>query len=191
MKNIEEFCPADQKEWREWLSENHEKKEAVWLIFYRKKSPNYNLSWSESVDEALCFGWIDSTKKTLDEERYIQYFTKRKPKSIWSRVNKDKVDQLIAEGLMQDAGYKSIEVAKSNGAWTLMDSVEALIVPEALKAEFVKRPGSLEYFDSLSKSAKKMLLGWIALAKREETKQKRIIEIAENAAQGQKPKSFR
>ena len=191
MKNIEEFCPVDQGEWREWLSENHEKKEAVWLIFYRKKSPKYNLSWSESVDEALCFGWIDSTKKTLDEERYIQYFTKRKPKSIWSRVNKDKVDQLIAEGLMQDAGYKSIEVAKSNGAWTLMDSVEALIVPEGLKAEFDKWPGSAEYYESLSKSAKKMLLGWIALAKREETKQKRIIEIAENAAQGQKPKSFR
>lgn len=191
MKNIEEFCPVDQGEWREWLSENHEKKEAVWLIFYRKKSPKYNLSWSESVDEALCFGWIDSTKKTLDEERYIQYFTKRKPKSIWSRVNKDKVDQLIAEGLMQDAGYKSIEVAKSNGAWTMMDSVEALIVPEGLKAEFDKWPGSAEYYESLSKSAKKMLLGWIALAKREETKQKRIIEIAENAAQGQKPKSFR
>ena len=191
MKNIEEFCPVDQGEWREWLSENHEKKEAVWLIFYRKKSPKYNLSWSDSVDEALCFGWIDSTKKTLDEERYIQYFTKRKPKSIWSRVNKDKVDQLIAEGLMQDAGYKSIEVAKSNGAWTMMDSVEALIVPEGLKAEFDKWPGSAEYYESLSKSAKKMLLGWIALAKREETKQKRIIEIAENAAQGQKPKSFR
>ena len=191
MKNIEEFCPVDQGEWREWLSENHEKKEAVWLIFYRKKSPKYNLSWSESVDEALCFGWIDSTKKTLDEERYIQYFTKRKPKSIWSRVNKDKVDHLIAEGLMQDAGYKSIEVAKSNGAWTLMDSVEALLVPEGLKAEFDKWPGSAEYYESLSKSAKKMLLGWIALAKREETKQKRIIEIAENAAQGQKPKSFR
>ena len=191
MKNIEEFCPVDQGEWREWLSENHEKKEAVWLIFYRKKSPKYNLSWSESVDEALCFGWIDSTKKTLDEERYIQYFTKRKPKSIWSRVNKDKVDQLIAEGLMQDAGYKSIEVAKSNGAWTLMDSVEALTVPEGLKAEFDKWPGSAEYYESLSKSAKKMLLGWIALAKREETKQKRIIEIAENAAQGQRPKSFR
>ena len=191
MKNIEEFCPVDQGEWREWLSENHEKKEAVWLIFYRKKSPKYNLSWSDSVDEALCFGWIDSTKKTLDEERYIQYFTKRKPKSIWSRVNKDKVDQLIAEGLMQDAGYKSIEVAKSNGAWTMMDSVEALIVPEGLKAEFDKWPGSAEYYESLSKSAKKMLLGWIALAKRKETKQKRIIEIAENAAQGQKPKSFR
>ena len=191
MKNIEEFCPVDQGEWREWLSENHEKKEAVWLIFYRKKSPKYNLSWSESVDEALCFGWIDSTKKTLDGERYIQYFTKRKPKSIWSRVNKDKVNQLIAERLMHDAGYKSIEVAKSNGAWALMDSVEALIVPEGLKAEFDKWPGSAEYYESLSKSAKKMLLGWIALAKREETKQKRIIEIAENAAQGQKPKSFR
>ena len=81
MKDVEEFCPSDKKDWRDWLELNHGKKDAVWLIFFKKKSPNYNLSWSESVDEALCFGWIDSTKKGIDNEKYRQYFCKRKPKS--------------------------------------------------------------------------------------------------------------
>ena len=91
MEDVEEYCPDTKKSWREWLELNHQKKEAVWLIFYKKKSPNYNLNWSESVDEALCFGWIDSTKKSIDSEKYKQYFCKRKPKSNWSKVNKYKV----------------------------------------------------------------------------------------------------
>ena len=88
MKDAEEFCPKNHEEWRKWLELNHDQKEAVWLIFYKKKSPNYNLSWSDSVDEALCFGWIDSTKKTINSEKYMQYFCKRKPKSNWSKINK-------------------------------------------------------------------------------------------------------
>ena len=159
--------------------------------FSQKKSPNYNLSWSESVDEALCFGWIDSTKKTIDEERYIQYFSRRKPNSIWSKVNKGKVDYLTRENLMQDAGYKTIEIAKKNGSWSILDDSEALLIPEDLKKEFSKREGALEYYESLSNSAKKNLLAWIALAKRPDTKQKRIIEIAENASRKLKPKQFR
>ena len=173
MNDIEDYCPLDKQDWRKWLEVNHQKKDAVWLIFYKKKSPNYNLSWSESVDEALCFGWIDSTKKTIDGERYRQYFSKRKPKSIWSKINKDKVDSLTAENLMHQAGYKSIEIAKENGSWFTVDEVEALIIPEDLKIEFDKREGALEFYESLSKSAKKILLSWIVLAKRPETKQKK------------------
>jgi uncharacterized protein YdeI (YjbR/CyaY-like superfamily) len=191
MRDVEDYCPSDKKDWRKWLAQNHHKKEAVWLIFHKKKSPNYNLSWSESVDEALCFGWIDSTKKTIDEERYIQYFSRRKPNSIWSKVNKDKVDHLTRENLMQDAGYNTIEIAKKNGSWSILDDVEALLMPEDLKKEFSKREGALEYYESLSNSAKKNLLAWIVLAKRPDTKQKRIIEIAENASQKLKPKQFR
>ncbi|MCB1179491.1 MAG: bacteriocin-protection protein, YdeI/OmpD-associated family, partial [Leptospiraceae bacterium] len=95
MNEVEEYCPKNKKEWRKWLKLNHKKKEAVWVIFYRKNSPDYNLSWSESVDEALCFGWIDSVKKTIDLEKYKQYFTKRKDKSNWSKINKEKVKTLI------------------------------------------------------------------------------------------------
>ncbi len=191
MKDVEDYCPYDKKEWRKWLELNHNKKEAVWLIFYKKKSPNYNLSWSDSVDEALCFGWIDSTKKTIDKERYMQYFSRRKPNSIWSKINKDKVDYLNSENLMQEAGYKTIEIAKENGSWTFLDEVEALLIPEDLKEEFVNHKGSMEYFDNLSKSDKKNLLYWILSAKRKETRQKRILEIVENVNKNLKPKQFR
>lgn len=191
MKDVEEFCPNDKKDWRDWLELNHNKKEAVWLIFYKKKSPNYNLSWSESVDEALCFGWIDSTKKAIDNEKYRQYFCKRKPKSNWSKINKDKVTTLMDQGLMKEAGYKSIEIAKENGSWTILDKVEALIIPDDLKSAFEKYKGSMEYFNSLSKSVKKQLLYWIVSAKRIETRQKRIQQIVEDADQNMKPKQFR
>lgn len=191
MKNIEEYCPENRKDWRKWLELNHKRKDAVWLIFYKTKSPNHNLSWSESVDEALCFGWIDSTKKAIDKEKYIQYFSKRKAKSNWSKVNKDKVKTLIDQGRMTEEGYKSIEVAKENGSWTILDGVEALVIPEDLKREFASYKGSMEFFDSLSKSVKKGLLYWVISAKRKETRQKRISEVAENASNNLKPKQFR
>ncbi|WP_075602157.1 YdeI/OmpD-associated family protein [Saccharicrinis aurantiacus] len=191
MKNIEDYTPKNKSDWRKWLELNHNKKEAVWLVFYKKNSPQYNLSWSESVDEALCFGWIDSTKRTIDNNSYKQYFTKRKAKSNWSRINKDKVDILIAQGLMQASGYKSIALAKENGSWILLDSVEALIVPQDLEEALAKYNGSKTNFNKLSKSEKKILLYWIVSAKRDETRKKRILEIAVNASQNQKPKPFR
>jgi len=191
MKDIEDYCPNSKEEWRKWLELNRNKKDAIWLIFYKKKSPNHNLSWSESVDEALCFGWIDSTKRTIDSEKYKQYFSKRKVKSNWSKINKDKVKTLIDQGLMEEEGYKSIEIAKENGSWTILDGVEALVIPEDLKEEFINYKDSAEYFDSLSKSVKKILLYWIVSAKRPETKKKRIIEVAENAGRNLKPKQFR
>jgi len=191
MKDVEDYCPSDKQDWRKWLELNHNKKEAVWLIFYKKKSPNYNLNWSESVDEALCFGWIDSTKRTIDSEKYKQYFSKRKAKSNWSKINKDKVKTLIDQGLMEEEGYKSIEIAKENGSWTILDGVEALVIPEDLKEEFTNYKGSMEYFDSLSKSVKKILLYWVVSTKRKETRQKRILEIVENASNNLKPKQFR
>ena len=191
MKEVEDFCPYDKHDWRKWLELNHNKKEAVWLIFYKKKSPNYNLSWSESVDEALCFGWIDSVKRTIDTEKYKQYFSKRKAKSTWSKINKDKVKILIEQGLMKEKGYKSIENAKENDSWTNLDEVEALVIPEDLKGEFANYKGSMEYFDNLSKSVKKILLYWVVSAKRKETRQKRILEIVENASKNLKPKQFR
>ena len=191
MNDVEDYCPKDKKDWRKWLELNHDKKEAVWLIFNKKKSPDYNLSWSESVDEALCFGWIDSTKRTINDIQYKQYFSKRKEKSNWSKINKDKVTALIDQGLMKEEGYKSIEIAKENGSWTILDQVEALIVPEDLKKEFARYEGSKDYFESLSQSTRKILLHWVVSAKREETRQKRVLEIVKNASNNLKPKQFR
>ena len=191
MKDVQIYCPTDRKDWRKWLELNHKKEDAVWLIFYKKKSRKHNLSWSEAVDEALCFGWIDSTKRTIDSDKYKLYFSKRKAKSNWSTINKDKLKTLIDQGLMEEEGYKSIEVAKENGSWTILDEVEALVVPEDLKEELVNHKGAIAYFDSLSKSDKKILLYWVVSAKRSETRQKRILEIAESASKNLKPKQFR
>lgn len=191
MKNAEEINIKNRKEWRKWLELNHLEKDSVWLIFYKKNSPRFNLSWSESVDESLCFGWIDSTKKTIDNERFKQYFSKRKPKSNWSKVNKDKVKNLVKEGLMRDAGFKSIEIAKENGSWTILDSVENLEVPNELEQEFKRNREAKEYFENLSKSTKKALLYWIISAKKDETRTKRIVDIVENGNKQMKPKQFR
>jgi len=190
-KEIETVCPESRTDWRKWLEKNHQSKQSVWLVFYKKKSKKPTLTWSEAVDEALCFGWIDSVKKTIDTEKYKQYFSKRKAKSNWSKINKDKVEILIEQGLMKEEGYKSIEIAKENGSWIILDGVEELEIPEDLKEEFANYKGSMEYFNSLSKSAKKILLYWVISAKRKETREKRIIEIAENASKNLKPKQFR
>ena len=191
MKDTEDYCPNDKKDWRRWLELNHQEKDAVWLIFHKKNTPNHNLSWSESVDEALCFGWIDSTKKAIDSERYKQYFSKRKVKSNWSKINKDKVKVLIELGLMKEEGYKSIDIAKENGSWAILDTVEALVIPKDLRDEFENHQGSSEYFNQQNKSIKKILLYWVVSAKRKVTRKKRILEISENASNNLKPKQFR
>lgn len=190
-KEIETYCPKSRADWRKWLEKNHQSKQSIWLVYFKLSTKVASISWSEAVDEALCFGWIDSTKKTIDSEKYKQYFSKRKAKSNWSKINKDKVKTLIDQGLMEEAGHKSIAIAKENGSWTLLDEVEALIIPEDLKEEFANHKGSMEYFDNLSKSVKKVLLYWVVSAKRKETRQKRILEIAENASNNLKPKQFR
>ncbi|MCZ8215797.1 MAG: YdeI/OmpD-associated family protein, partial [Cyclobacteriaceae bacterium] len=137
------------------------------------------------------FGWIDSTRKTIDEFSYMQFFSKRKPKSNWSKINKKKVAKLIEQGSMTEAGLVSIATAKQNGYWTILDEVEELIIPKDLEAAFKKHKGSKDYFLSLSKSTKKIILSWIVLAKRLETRQKRIEEVVESAEQNLKPKHLR
>lgn len=150
-----------------------------------------SISWSDAVDEALCFGWIDSVRKTIDEEKFVQFFGKRKPRGTWSKVNKEKVQRLIEAGLMFKAGLESIAAAKQNGSWEILDAVEELIIPEDLERAFKARGGSGDFFLSLSKSVRKAILQWLVLAKLPETRQRRIDEIAELAEQKMKPKQFR
>lgn len=187
-KEVEIFYPASRTNWRKWLVKNHLSKQAVWLVFYNQSSGKKSISWSEAVEVALCFGWIDSKKIKIDQETSHQFFSRRKPNSTWSRINKEKVQQLVENGLMTEAGYKSIEVAKQNGSWTILDEVEELIIPKDLDLEFAVKPDSKDFFLSLSKSARKSILQWLKLAKRPETRQKRITEIVELAVQKQKPK---
>jgi uncharacterized protein YdeI (YjbR/CyaY-like superfamily) len=190
-KNIETLCPKSRQQWRRWLEKNHDKKQSIWLVIYKKNANGTSISRSDALEEALCFGWIDSTARPIDDEQFMQSFTRRKPNSVWSKINKGNVQRLIAEGLMMPAGYESIEVAKQNGSWSILDDVEELVIPKDLVKEFKSQPGSKDYFMGLSKSVKKSMLQWIVLAKRPETRQKRIAEIAELAAQQLKPKQFR
>jgi uncharacterized protein YdeI (YjbR/CyaY-like superfamily) len=178
-KEIEHFYPETKQHWREWLQENHISEDAVWLIHYKKNSGKPSVAWTDAVDEALCFGWIDSKAVTIDTNSYKQFYTKRKPKSTWSQVNKDKVERLIAGGKMKKAGLKCIEIAKQNGSWTILDSIDALEIPEELELAFANYDGSKEKFEALSKSKRKLMLYGLMVAKTDLTKSKRIAEIME------------
>ncbi|QNK64870.1 YdeI/OmpD-associated family protein [Pedobacter sp. PAMC26386] len=187
-KEVRTFCPASQKEWRQWLEKNHKSGQSVWLVCYKKKTSVPSITHSDAVDEGLCFGWIDSTRKSIDSKMFVQFFCRRKPTSVWSKVNKGKVLRLIENGLMAKAGFDSIEIAKQNGSWLILDEVEELIIPEDLADEFKGKSGSMDYFLSLSKSVRKSILQWLVLAKRPETRQRRIAEIVVLAAQKLKRK---
>ncbi|WP_254413104.1 YdeI/OmpD-associated family protein [Dyadobacter diqingensis] len=185
---IKTFCPVSRQQWRAWLEAHHEQEKSVWLIFYKNKSNLPTITWSEAVDEALCFGWIDSIAKPLDEERFMRFFSRRKAKSVWSKINKEKVRRLTDEGLITQAGFDCIETAKQNGSWTILDEAEELIIPADLDEELQKIPNAKSYFLSLSKSDKRNILQWLVQAKRAETRQNRITEIVTLAAQNLKPK---
>lgn len=189
-KEIEIFYPTSPADWRKWLAKNLSK-QSVWLVCYNKASGKKSITWSESVDVALCFGWIDSKKIRVDNERSHQFFSKRKSNSTWSKINKDKVALLIEKELMTPAGYESIAVAKQNGSWNILDSVEGLVVPEDLKAALEDRSGATEFFENSSRSSKKAMLQWLVMAKRTETRQARIAEIVECAGQNLKPTHLR
>jgi uncharacterized protein YdeI (YjbR/CyaY-like superfamily) len=189
-EKIETFYPTSRQEWRKWLQENHDIKQSIWLIYYKKKSNIPTVIYSDAVEEALCFGWIDSKSKPIDEQKFMQFFSKRKANSVWSKINKEKIERLTKEGLMTKAGFDIIEIAKQNGSWTILDEAEALVIPNDLEEEFESNPNAKIFFSSLSRSDKRNILQWLVLAKREETRQKRIREIIELANINKKPKQF-
>ena len=190
-KEIETYCPKSRTDWRKWLEKNHQSKQSVWLVYFKLSTKVASVNWSEAVDEALCFGWIDSTKKTIDKDRYMQYFSKRKPNSTWSKINKEKVAKLIQNKRMTKAGFDSIETAKQNGSWSILDDVEKLTIPSDLEIEFANEPNSKEFFLNFSKTTKKSVLYWILSAKRDVTRKNRIEQVVKLASQNQIPKQFR
>lgn len=191
MNKIPVFYPRNQAAWRKWLEKNHQSTQAVWLVYHAKSSGKKTISWSEAVDVALCYGWIDSKRIKIDEITSHQYFTKRKPGSTWSKINKDKVEVLIEKGLMTPAGHACIKISQENGMWNSLDEIELLMVPQDLEDALNGYEGAAEYFLNLSKSVKKMMLHWITFSKLPETRQKRIDEIAAMAGKGQRLDRFR
>ncbi|OJJ23199.1 hypothetical protein BKI52_02255 [marine bacterium AO1-C] len=189
--NVKTYHAPTRANWRRWLEENHQNEKSVWLIIYHKESPTPSIAYPEAVDEALCFGWVDSKPNKRDNESYYQYFSKRNPKSNWSKVNKEKVARLLATNLIAPAGLEMIEIAKQNGTWNALDDVENLIVPPDMQQAFDQNHTAFGYWKQFPKSAKRGILEWIFNAKKPETRQKRIDETVRLAEENIRANQYR
>jgi uncharacterized protein YdeI (YjbR/CyaY-like superfamily) len=179
----------DRVTWRRWLEANHSNSRGAWLVTWRASSGRAGLEYEAAIEEALCFGWVDSTGGHLDDERGKLYFAPRKPWSPWAASNKARVERLIAQGRIAPAGLAAIERARANGSWEVLDAVERLEVPGDLAAALEAHPPAAANFAAFTPSGRKMLLGWIALARRSETRARRIAEVAEAAARNERARS--
>jgi len=177
MSSIAELYFKDDNAWREWLEANHHCCAGAYLIFYSVAHSNDSMRWEEAVRVALCFGWIDSTVKSLGNGMRRQYFCPRKPKSSWSKLNKTYVKKLKEEGLMHPSGLAKIKQAKEDGSWTALDDVENCIVPQDLQLAFNANPQAEKHYESFSRTYRKSYLYWLNEAKRPQTRQARISEI--------------
>lgn len=184
---LPEYFAKDLKDWRRWLKRHHARSPGVWLIFYRKSTGVACVSYSDSVDEALCWGWIDSLRQKLDDTRYRQVFCPRKPGSVWSAVNKGKIEAMIAAGRMQPAGLAKIDAAKADGSWTKLDSADNHEIPDDLQAAFDANPVIAAGYQALTPGRRKTILYWMAAAKREQTRQARIRQIFDAISSGKMP----
>ena len=174
---IPELYFKTDTEWREWLHNNHNTVKGVQLIFYKVDHKKDSMRWEEAVKVALCYGWIDSTVKSLGNGKRRQYFCPRKPKSVWSAVNKTYIKELIKADLLHTSGHQSIKIAKENGSWSELDGVEKGIIPEYLQKAFDANQNAFKNYLNFAPSYRKGYLYWLNQAKHDDTKQKRIAEI--------------
>jgi len=171
-----------RKEWRKWLEKNHSIEKNVWLIIYHKESKTPSVYYEEAVEEALCFGWIDSKANKRDAESFFLFFAQRKPKSNWSKVNRERVAKLTKEGLIKPAGQAMIDLAKKSGTWTALLDVQNSVIPPDLKKLFDKNKTAFRNFEAFAPSSKRIILEWILNAKKPETRANRISQTVELAA---------
>ncbi|MEQ6124706.1 YdeI/OmpD-associated family protein [Pseudotenacibaculum sp. MALMAid0570] len=175
-------------EWRDWLSKNHDSSSGIYIILYKIETGIESMRWEDAVKVALCYGWIDSTVKSLGNGKRRQYFCPRKPKSVWSALNKRYIKELTANNLMHESGFTIIEIGKKNGSWTALDNVEKGIIPKDLQTAFTKNKIAFENYQNFAPSYRKSYLYWLNQAKRETTRQKRIEEIIKLCSANQKTK---
>lgn len=183
--------PLSRAEWRAWLVANHARPDGVWLISYKKATGKPRFEYEEAVEEALCFGWIDSKPNKLDDERAMLWFAPRKPGTGWSGPNKERAERMSAAGLMTPAGLARVEAAKRDGSWSALDAVEALEVPSDLVAALGAHPSAAGYFEAFPRSVKRGILEWIANARTPETRARRIEETARLAAENIRANQWR
>ncbi|HEU4894296.1 MAG TPA: YdeI/OmpD-associated family protein [Acidimicrobiia bacterium] len=178
------LVPASRGEWRDWLSANADRPDGLWLVYRNKSSVVDGPLYHELVEEALCFGWIDSVTKRVDDDRRIQWFSPRRKGGIWSALNKERIQRLTAEGLMDERGRRVIEEAMADGSWSQYDDVEALVIHEDLSEALDRSPGARDAWEATSPSMRKQYLWQVYSAKREETRAKRIESIIQELSSG-------
>ena len=178
--------PRDRAAWRRWLARHHDQPAGVWLLIRKKGSAEDGVVYEEAVEEALCFGWIDSKAKALDDDHYRQWMSPRKPTSVWSLINKGRVERLLAGGQMEASGLEAIRVAKENGSWAALEASDRLEIPEDLAAALATNTAAQRHFATFPPSAKRIILGRIREAKRPETRAKRIEETVRLAAENRR-----
>jgi uncharacterized protein YdeI (YjbR/CyaY-like superfamily) len=177
--------------WRAWLKTHHTQTTGVWLVMWKKASGRMQMDYEQAVQEALCFGWVDSKPNTLDEQRSLLWFAPRKPGTGWSRINKQRVALLTEAGRMTAAGQAKIDQAKRDGSWSALDAVEDLVIPPDLQSALTAMPPADRHFDAFPRSVKRGILEWILNAKTEATRRKRVQQTAELAAVNERANQWR
>jgi uncharacterized protein YdeI (YjbR/CyaY-like superfamily) len=178
-------------QWRAWLAANHRQLDGIWLVTYKKATGRKHLPNADVVEEALCFGWIDSKPRALDDERSMLWLAPRKAGTNWSGINRERVARMIAEGRMTAAGQAKVDVAKADGSFSALEAVDALTIPDDLATAFRRQKGAAANFDAFPKSTKKGILEWIQIAKRPETRAARILETATLAARNERANQWK
>jgi uncharacterized protein YdeI (YjbR/CyaY-like superfamily) len=182
---------TSRAQWRLWLMDNHRTSGSIWLVTFKKASGQPTLSNDDIVEEALCFGWIDSLPRKLDDMRSMLLLSPRKSGSAWSAINKARAERMTAASLMEPAGLAAIAAAKADGSWSRLDAVEALIVPDDLAAALGQLPDAALHFAAFPRSVRRGILEWIVQAKRPETRAARIAETARLAASNRRANQWR
>jgi uncharacterized protein YdeI (YjbR/CyaY-like superfamily) len=177
--------------WRAWLQQHHTQTAGVWLVLWKKASGRMQMDYEQSVQEALCFGWVDSKPNKLDEQRSLLWFAPRKPGTGWSRINKERVALLIEQGRMAAAGQAKVDQAQADGSWSALDAVENLVVPPDLQTALTALPLAEQHFTAFPRSAKRGILEWIGNAKTEATRSKRVQQTAQLAAVNERANQWR
>jgi uncharacterized protein YdeI (YjbR/CyaY-like superfamily) len=178
--------PESIAAWREWLARHHADTDGAWLAGWKRSSGKPSLDYGEVVEEALCFGWIDSVVNNLEDGRQAQLMTPRRRGSGWASSNKERVERLLADGRMTDAGLRVIEAAKADGSWSMQDAAEALIEPPELRTALDASPEARRNWDAFPKSPRRALIWWVMSAKRPETRERRVMTIVEEATEGRR-----
>ncbi len=186
INGIPTYYAKTRDEWRAWLDKNGSSAQAVWLIVYRNQSKTPSVHFKEAIVDALCFGWVDSKALPRDDESFYLMCSPRNPKSTWGRVNRERAEEMIRQGLMMPSGQAAIDLAKKTGTWDALADAQNGVIPDDLQKLFDKNSTAFKYFQAFPTSSKRVILEWIAKAKKPETRQRRMMQTVELAAKNKK-----